>query len=64
MPTPKKKIKELRICFMEKNGNISSGIYVFEKPNVWYPAVYFRKAKYVDRKTFETIIQLLRSKLI
>jgi len=53
-------MKELRICFMNKQGKLPRGIYAFKEPNTYYPVVYFKKAKYADTKVFEAIIDYLK----
>jgi|GEM_PF-6407128 len=47
------------ISFMEKSGKFPRGIYAFQKPNIWYPVVYFRKSKAADRKIYETVLKYI-----
>ena len=48
--------KELKISFFLKDVNYPRGIYAFKEPNIWYPVVYFKKAKHSDKKVFEYIL--------
>ena len=50
--------KELKISIMSKG--VPAGVYALKEPNIWYPVVYFRKAKHADKKTFLKVIEALK----
>jgi len=47
--------KEIKISYFKKDGRLPEGVYMFKKPNIWYPVVYFRKPKGATKKEFETV---------
>jgi len=53
------KIKKIKIAFFRKSGKFPTGIYVHQEPNIWYPAVYFRKSKAVDLKIYNIILEYM-----
>jgi hypothetical protein len=55
----KKEKKAIKISFIRKDGKLTEGIYIFKEPNKWYPAVYFRKSKWVDNGIYNAILEYL-----
>lgn len=41
---------------MSGQKGIPMGIYTLKKPNIYYPVVYFRKAKHANKKEYEIIL--------
>ncbi len=54
---------ELRICYMSKYGNLPEGVYIFKEPNIWSPALYFRKPKHADEDIYLAIREHIKAKL-
>jgi len=53
-------VKEIKISIMKKSGRLPEGVYIFKKPNIWYPAIYFRKSKNINNRIYEEIFNYLK----
>ena len=53
--------KEIVITFMSGQKGIPMGMYAHKEPNIFYPVVYFRKAKHANKKEYEIILEYIKN---
>ncbi len=54
--------KELIISYMSKDKNFPEGLYAYDKlKNIWFPVVYFRKAKNAKTEIYRVILNYLKA---